>query len=110
MGLRPQVVPFGGDEALLRRDGIELVQPAVCVCLIRGSSTSGLVHDIHRVALPQEELRPTLAAVRGTGEVGSRLRAAVNHDDGPRMRLTTRNLKLRIQMPAQYTAAVDRRV
>src|SRR6185436_4958507 len=76
--LRPEAIAFGRDEALLRGVRIELRRLAVDVGFVRGPAPSRLVHDVHRVALPQEELRPPFASVRRPREVGPRLRAAVD--------------------------------
>ena len=72
--LRPAVVALGSDKLSLRRLQIERRGGTVEVSLVRGPAPAGLIDHVDRVTLPQEELRPALAAIGRSGEVGSRLR------------------------------------
>ena len=108
--LRPTVVALGRRKLPLRRFEIEAGGGTVQVSLVSGSASPGLIHDVDRIAPSQEELRPTLAAVWRAREVGSRLRAAVDHDDGPGVRLFARDLELGIELAAHDLPAVHGRI
>src|SRR5215475_2987164 len=100
MGLRPKVVSFGRDKASLDVLRIELRHRTVGLRFISRPASPGLVCDVDRVALPQEELRPAVAAVGGPAEVRAGLPASMDHDDRPGVCLLTWNLKLDIQLAA----------
>src|SRR5262245_47025151 len=104
--LGPEVVPLRRHKAPLDIFEIYTCQRSVMLSFICGSSTSGLIHNINGIALPQKELCPTFAAVRCSRKVGSRLTAAVDHHDGPGMTLLTWDLKLYIQLAAHRCTVV----
>src|SRR4029453_1317612 len=110
MRLRPKAVTLGCDKALLRIVGIKLCGTSVHVSFVSGAASSWLFYDIHGIALSTKKLGPPLAAVRRASEVGPRLAAPVDHDNGPRMCLAAWNLELGVQVAAHHSPAVDRRV
>src|SRR5579864_1819190 len=97
--LRPETLALQRHETLLHAFGLGVTGGAINFGTIGGTATPDLVDDIDGVAAAQKMLGPTFAAIRGAGEVDARLTAAVNHDDGIRMRSVLRNLKFGIELP-----------
>src|SRR5262245_51444787 len=104
MRLWPEVVPLRRHKAPLDIIDIYNCWRSIILSFICCSSTSGLIDNIDRIALPQKELCPTFAAIGRPRKVGSRLTAAVDHHDGPGMTLLARDLKLYIQLAAHRGA------
>ena len=94
VGLRPKIVVLGRNKTPLDVIRIELRHRPVGFRFVSGSAAAGLIHDVYRVALPQEKLSPALAAVRRSCEVRAGLPAAVDHNDRPGMSLLRWNLKI----------------
>src|ERR1041384_7944089 len=110
MRLRPAPVALWRRELPFRGLDDQRRRRAVHRGLERRPAASYLIDDIHRVALPQEILRPAFASVRRPREVGAGLGPAVNHDNGPWVRALRRNLEFRVELAAEDRTAVDRRV
>jgi hypothetical protein len=109
-GLRPQIVAFGRDEALQCALEIHRTQRSVPLRLIGGAAAARLIDHIDRVALAEEELGPTLTAVRSSGEIGPALIAAVNHDYRPGVSAAGGNLEFGIKLAAHNPAVFAFRV
>src|SRR5262245_61211433 len=102
MRLRPAVVTIRRDETPFGGVEIELRRRPVNIRLVRGSASSRLVHNVHRITLSQEELGPTFTAVRCTGKVSPGLSSPMNHDNRPWMRPPAGDLELGVKVPRQY--------
>src|SRR5579864_1177927 len=107
MSLRPKLVPLRLDETPLRVLQVDLCCWTIKFGLVGGSASAGLVHDINRLALSQEELRPTFTSIRRSREVSSRLASAVNHYDRPGVRELGRDLELGIKLAAHRLPVAD---
>ncbi len=109
MRLRPQLGALGRDEALLDEGKPRRRHRPVRLRPVGGAPARHLIHHVDRKATAQEKLRPALAPVRRSGEVGAGLAAAVDHHDGIGMLQLLRDLKLDIHLP-DHGRTFDRRI
>jgi hypothetical protein len=106
--LRPQLVFRLREVAALAAFAVRDLPWPVGFREIAGASAPGLVHDVDRVALAHEILRPALAAVRRAEIGGGGAGAAVDHDDGERVRLLGRDADVHVHLAGDVSAAADR--
>jgi hypothetical protein len=96
--LRPQVEAGGRREALLELARRETHDRSDRIVVGRAAARR-LVDHVHGIALLLEPLRPALAPVRRTGEVGPGLGRTMDHDDRVRLGLALGNAVLDVHLP-----------
>jgi hypothetical protein len=110
MCLRPLIEALRRDEALLQAVQIGGGNRAVRLRPLCRAAARHLVDHVDRIAPAQEILRPALAPIRGAGEIGAGLAAAMDHHHGIGVREPLRHLVFHIHVAdgrRPLTVAVD---